>query len=151
MLTDTEVSAALYGQGLMEVNTTSHASARSQLASVGDQHPRASLNAIVGLRPFNSNESLLFFGRGEQTVELLQPLHHARFLAVVGNSGCGKSSLIYAGLLPKLEQVFSSKTWRPMADRDDGNPVMEAAAQSGGGAAGGGCRCAESKAVESVR
>lgn len=63
-------------------------------------------NPFVGLRPFRTEESLLFFGRKEQTVELLQQLHRTRFLAVVGSSGCGKSSLIRAGLIPKLKAGF---------------------------------------------
>jgi hypothetical protein len=63
-------------------------------------------NPFVGLRPFDSSESLLFFGRRQQTIELLQHLHRARFLAVVGSSGCGKSSLIRAGLIPKLRAGF---------------------------------------------
>lgn len=63
-------------------------------------------NPFVGLRPFRTEESLLFFGRNEQTVELLQQLHKTRFLAVVGSSGCGKSSLIRAGLIPKLKAGF---------------------------------------------
>ena len=63
-------------------------------------------NPFVGLRPFKTEESLLFFGRNEQTIELLQRLHQTRFLAVVGSSGCGKSSLIRAGLIPKLKAGF---------------------------------------------
>ena len=47
-------------------------------------------NPFVGLRTFTSDESPLFFGRGEQTAELLQKLHETRFLAVLGSSGCGK-------------------------------------------------------------
>lgn len=60
-------------------------------------------NPFVGLRPFRSDEGLFFFGRREQTIELLQQLQLSRFLSVVGSSGCGKSSLIRAGLIPKLE------------------------------------------------
>jgi energy-coupling factor transporter ATP-binding protein EcfA2 len=63
-------------------------------------------NPFVGLRPFESTEALLFFGRDEQTTELMQQLHRTRFLAVVGSSGCGKSSLIRAGLIPKLKAGF---------------------------------------------
>lgn len=59
-------------------------------------------NPFVGLRPFETEEALLFFGRHEQTRQLLQQLYKTRFLAVVGSSGCGKSSLIRAGLIPKL-------------------------------------------------
>ncbi|HKG12461.1 MAG TPA: hypothetical protein VKB12_03955 [Pyrinomonadaceae bacterium] len=68
--------------------------------------PAAAASPFVGLRPFDSSEALLFFGRDEQTAALLQRLHLTRFLAVVGSSGCGKSSLIRAGLIPKLKAGF---------------------------------------------
>src|SRR5205823_10121123 len=68
--------------------------------------PAFRANPFVGLRPFDSDEGLLFFGRREQTIELMQQLHRTRFLAVVGSSGCGKSSLIRAGLIPKLKAGF---------------------------------------------
>lgn len=61
---------------------------------------------FVGLRPFHSHEHHLFFGREEQTAELLQRLHHHRFVAVVGSSGSGKSSLVRAGLIPTLRGGF---------------------------------------------
>jgi len=63
-------------------------------------------NPFVGLRPFESTESLLFFGRRDQTLELMEKLHQTRFVAVVGSSGCGKSSLIRAGLIPGLKAGF---------------------------------------------
>ncbi|MEO6330405.1 MAG: hypothetical protein ABIO55_15830 [Ginsengibacter sp.] len=63
-------------------------------------------NPFVGLRPFESDESLLFFGRQEQTLELLQRLHQHHFVAVVGSSGSGKSSLIRAGLIPSLKAGY---------------------------------------------
>jgi energy-coupling factor transporter ATP-binding protein EcfA2 len=59
-------------------------------------------NPYVGLRPFDHADSLYFFGRRAQVSDLLQRLHETRFLAVVGSSGCGKSSLIRAGLIPAL-------------------------------------------------
>ncbi len=59
-------------------------------------------NPFVGLRPFDRADSLYFFGRREQVADLLQRLHETRFLAVVGSSGCGKSSLVRAGLIPAL-------------------------------------------------
>ena len=55
-----------------------------------------------GLRSFEPHESFLFFGRRKHTEELLNRLGHHRFLAVVGTSGSGKSSLVRAGLLPAL-------------------------------------------------
>ncbi len=65
-----------------------------------------SINPYVGLRPFDVDESFLFFGRTRQTKELLQRLHEHHFVAVVGNSGCGKSSLLRAGLIPDLKAGY---------------------------------------------
>ena len=62
------------------------------------------LNPFPGLRPFEFNESHLFFGREDQSKELLYKLRMNRFVAVVGTSGSGKSSLVRAGLLPLLGQ-----------------------------------------------
>ncbi|HMB02933.1 MAG TPA: hypothetical protein VKP69_04225, partial [Isosphaeraceae bacterium] len=50
-----------------------------------------------------SDESLVFFGRDEQVDQLLERLRTRKLLAVVGTSGCGKSSLVRAGLIPALE------------------------------------------------
>lgn len=63
-------------------------------------------NPFVGLRPFESDESLLFFGRQDQTTELLQRLHRYHFVGVVGSSGSGKSSLLRAGLIPRLKAGY---------------------------------------------
>jgi hypothetical protein len=83
-------------------------------------------NPFVGLRPFESEEDMLFFGRREQTIELLQYLHTSRFLAVVGSSGSGKSSLIRAGLIPKLKAGFlvdSRDQWRIAIMRPGESPL----------------------------
>src|SRR5215217_7214409 len=61
-----------------------------------------------GLIPFAPEDAAVFFGRQPEThrlVELLTPtLQHGpgRLVAVVGPSGSGKSSLVHAGLLPRL-------------------------------------------------
>ncbi len=68
-----------------------------------------------GLRPFHQDEADLFFGREAQVEDMLARLEAHRFLAVVGTSGCGKSSLVRAGLIPALEQGFLSDAkpyWR---------------------------------------
>jgi ABC-type arginine transport system ATPase subunit len=56
-----------------------------------------------GLRPFTKEEAEIFFGRDDQTDLLLEKLASVRFLMVVGSSGCGKSSLVRAGLMADLE------------------------------------------------
>src|SRR5690242_13551524 len=89
-------------------------------------------NPFVGLRPFRSDEGLLFFGRREQTLELLQQLQQSRFLSVVGSSGCGKPSLIRAGLIPKLEAGFlveQRDQWR-IATAKPGDAPLSNLAQS---------------------
>lgn len=63
-------------------------------------------NPFVGLRPYESTDSLYYFGRNTQTKTLLRKLHQHRFVAVVGSSGSGKSSLIRAGLIPQLQAGF---------------------------------------------
>jgi hypothetical protein len=56
-----------------------------------------------GLRAFNRDESDLFFGRDGAVNEMVDKLAETRFLAVVGASGTGKSSLVRTGLLDGLE------------------------------------------------
>jgi hypothetical protein len=64
-----------------------------------------------GLAPFAAQDAAVFFGREPETarlVELLQPTLQrgpGRFVAVVGPSGSGKSSLLRAGLLPRLDRL----------------------------------------------
>jgi hypothetical protein len=55
-----------------------------------------------GLRPFLDYEAPLLLGRGSQVQEVIKRLDGAHFVAVVGGSGCGKSSLIRAGVVPRL-------------------------------------------------
>src|SRR5579872_4054046 len=55
-----------------------------------------------GLRPFRTSEFQLFKGREGQAEELLRRLRENHFLAVIGSSGTGKSSLVRAGLIPQL-------------------------------------------------
>jgi tetratricopeptide (TPR) repeat protein len=67
-----------------------------------------------GLRPFGFNDHKFFFGRSEQIYALYRLVDHSRFVAVVGSSGSGKSSLVRAGLLPLLEEESKDpggRTW----------------------------------------
>jgi flagellar biosynthesis GTPase FlhF/energy-coupling factor transporter ATP-binding protein EcfA2 len=83
-------------------------------------------NPFPGLRPFESNENHLFFGRDGQSDELLRRLRERRFVAVVGTSGSGKSSLVRAGLLPSLHGGFmisAGSSWRVTIFRPGGNPI----------------------------
>ncbi|HEX6200421.1 MAG TPA: toll/interleukin-1 receptor domain-containing protein, partial [Thermoanaerobaculia bacterium] len=59
---------------------------------------------FLGLRTFSEEDAFLFYGRDREVEELLAALGADPFLAVVGASGCGKSSLVRAGLLPALRR-----------------------------------------------
>ena len=63
-------------------------------------------NPFPGLRPFEYRERFLFFGRSDQSGKMIAKLSDTRFLAVVGTSGSGKSSLVRAGLLPGALRRF---------------------------------------------
>src|SRR4051812_15754530 len=83
-------------------------------------------NPFPGLRPFRSDEHHLFFGREEQTAALLQLLRTNRFLAVVGTSGSGKSSLVRAGMIAELHggtMTHAGSTWEVMILRPGGSPI----------------------------
>ena len=78
-----------------------------------------------GLRPFQPQEAPIFFGRARQTNEMLKRLERQRFLAVVGASGSGKSSLVRAGLLPALQDGYLrgvSGDWRFVIARPGVDP-----------------------------
>src|SRR5919112_737231 len=84
------------------------------------------LNPFPGLRPFEFNESDLYFGRDGQSERMLAKLAARRFVAVVGTSGSGKSSLVRAGLLPALFGGFmpsAGSNWRVAIMRPGSDPL----------------------------
>ena len=83
------------------------------------------LNPFPGLRPFEASEQHLFFGRENQIEELRKKLHRTHFLAVVGTSGSGKSSLLRAGFLPTLLNNDDStpSAWRVATMRPGNDPI----------------------------
>ncbi|RPI82598.1 MAG: hypothetical protein EHM41_17975, partial [Chloroflexi bacterium] len=74
-------------------------------------------NPYKGLRAFEEVDTANFFGRQALTQRLVSRLEEntpgERFLAVVGPSGSGKSSLVKAGLIPALRRgaVSGSQDW----------------------------------------
>ncbi|MBE7170255.1 MAG: hypothetical protein INR73_06680 [Williamsia sp.] len=82
-------------------------------------------NPFVGLRAFEEKEDYLFFGRSKQISELLKKFGESRFLAVIGSSGSGKSSLVKSGLLPAIYSGFMTigSNWRVALMRPGEDPV----------------------------
>ena len=68
-----------------------------------------------GLEAFKPEQSPIFFGRGPEVDQLLEVLRDPtiRFVAIVGASGSGKSSLVAAGLIPRLRAgaLAGSSQW----------------------------------------
>src|SRR2546430_2979858 len=57
-----------------------------------------------GLQTFDEPHAEFYFGRDADTQRLIEKLKTTRFLAILGPSGSGKSSLVRAGLIPALRK-----------------------------------------------
>jgi transcriptional regulator with XRE-family HTH domain len=90
----------------------------------------------LGLVPFEERDARVFYGRGELTDQLVQKLagrlDGTGILLVAGESGTGKSSLLRAGLIPRLAAGAlgpGSERWPRRVIRPAGSPLRELAAQ----------------------
>jgi WD40 repeat protein len=102
---------------------TSFAAVISRLEQLDNPYP--------GLRPFETEESHLFFGRDQQVADVVARLERNRFLAVLGVSGSGKSSLVRAGLIPALQRgsiAEPGRRWRVVITHPAGAPFDSLAA-----------------------
>ncbi|MDX2241453.1 MAG: hypothetical protein NW224_12280 [Leptolyngbyaceae cyanobacterium bins.302] len=72
-----------------------------------------SLCPYLGLEAFREKNKNLFFGRQRLVQTLTKHLKSNSFLAVVGSSGSGKSSVVLGGLLPQLKTgaISGSQNW----------------------------------------
>lgn len=87
---------------LLEKNPPSDSTAPTPIAPVVKWEKGKS--PFPGLRAFGVDDEPIFFGRGAEIDDMMRRIRNpeCRFLAVVGASGSGKSSLVAAGLLPRL-------------------------------------------------
>jgi hypothetical protein len=72
---------------------------------------RAEVCPYRGLRPFREEDEPFFFGRAVFTETLAAMLARQPFVAVVGASGSGKSSVVLAGLIPRLRRGEGGFVW----------------------------------------
>lgn len=76
-----------------------------------------------GLPSFTVMQSHLFFGREREINEIIERLRLHPFLVLIGPSGSGKSSLVYAGLIPILRRKEASgQPWCIQTMRPGGDP-----------------------------
>lgn len=80
-----------------------------------------------GLEKFEEEHARFFFGREAITQHLVETLRPTRFLTVLGPSGSGKSSLVRAGLIPRLKAgVFpESSNWKYITITPGSHPIEE--------------------------
>jgi Novel STAND NTPase 1 len=105
-----EAQAALYGalavpaHILLEREDTERQLAQA-LAELRRVHPGlvAAAAPYCGLLTFQEADADRFFGRDVLVADLLERVRRSPFLAVLGPSGSGKSSVVRAGLLPLLK------------------------------------------------
>jgi transcriptional regulator with XRE-family HTH domain len=120
-----------------------HASNKAAQESVSESEPAGLLpeprNPYKGLQAFSGDDRGDFFGRDRFIAELAQTLNKslaaegtspssARMLAIVGPSGSGKSSVVLAGLLPRLQAgaLAGSQNWVYLDPIIPGNHSIEA-------------------------
>ena len=68
-----------------------------------DIDPEKANNPYIGPRPYERDDSKLFFGRDQEASELLSLIVSNRVSLLYAQSGAGKTSLINAKLIPLLE------------------------------------------------
>ncbi|XZF65819.1 MAG: nSTAND1 domain-containing NTPase [Gloeotrichia echinulata DVL01] len=81
-----------------------------------------------GLRSFGEADAQYFYGRESLTQQLISQVAHQSFLALVGASGSGKSSVVKAGLIAQLRPgklLPGSESWLIKSLRPGGRPIDE--------------------------
>ncbi|MBN1564495.1 MAG: protein kinase [Anaerolineae bacterium] len=93
--------------------------------------PAEVVNPYKGLQPFEEADATDFHGREDLIERLLdrlrEPVELSRFLAVIGPSGSGKSSVVKAGLIPRLRQgaLRNSERWYMIEMKPGADPFRE--------------------------
>ena len=86
----------------------------------------------LGLLPFQERDARVFYGRSELVGQLVRRLDGTGILLVAGESGTGKSSLLRAGLMPRLAAGAlgpGSQRWPRRVIQPTDNPLRELAMQ----------------------
>lgn len=89
---------------------------------------RAAVCPYRGLRPFREEDEPFFFGRIAFTETLVAAVARKSFVAVVGASGSGKSSVVRAGLIPRLRRGENGRIWEAVSFVPTERPLASMAA-----------------------
>jgi hypothetical protein len=95
-----------------------------------------------GMQVFTQDQARWFYGREDESEQLLRRLRQQSLVVVIGPSGAGKSSLVFAGVLPRLGQGRrDGERWAIRSLRPGAEPTQALAGAlevDGGELAGGG-------------
>lgn len=81
---------------------------------------------LKGLLPYQEEDNSFLYGREKEVENLLQIIQKNKLITLTGPSGSGKSSLINAGLVPRLKKGFlgqAGKEWSICKFRPGINPI----------------------------
>lgn len=95
-----------------------------------DQAPELPEHACpyVGLAPYGEGEADRFFGREDLARQVVAELKRFRIVLIQGVAGCGRTSLVQAGVLPLLREdaIPGSRSWRYVTLTPGANPEWPA-------------------------
>jgi WD40 repeat protein/DNA-binding winged helix-turn-helix (wHTH) protein/energy-coupling factor transporter ATP-binding protein EcfA2 len=98
-------------------------------AEIDEPHVPDSACPWVGLRAFDEAHARYFYGRDDEVSTLVERLKKEKLVAIIGSSGCGKSSLARAGIVPALRKDDSGgAAWKIAFLRPAHTPLMQLAA-----------------------
>ena len=124
-----DLRPASYSGNLPELVQRLHELQTQDTAAEPDKtSPFQNINPYKGLRPFTASDTRFFFGREKLIDELATSLQTVRFLAVIGASGSGKSSVVMAGVLPRLRDLPATQGWVYLDPLVPGNRPVESLA-----------------------
>jgi WD40 repeat protein len=85
-----------------------------------------------GLHAFQEEDAAIYFGRDNETIDVIERLRRIRsngghrLLVILGSSGSGKSSLLRAGVIPRLKKF--NQEWIALPPfRPEGSPCLKLA------------------------
>jgi hypothetical protein len=93
---------------LIDTTQTDWVAVTIPITLVRDKQNRGPLSAIInpfkGLNAYNEEDAEIFFGRSELVKQINRAAYEFRILIISGMSGSGKTSLIRAGFIPRLDK-----------------------------------------------
>ena len=124
------VTSVLRPDQYERLGQTAFATPTTALEAICPELQLSDVRPYVSLSPFDAEHAEFFFGRDHFVEKLVSRLRaDPRFLALLGPSGSGKSSVVLAGLIPRLAagDLPGSRSWGTVTIRPGADPFSELA------------------------